>query len=267
MKYPALIRVKDKSVKTIKEIPFYVGYSSSCDMRINNNALNDIHFCIITDKDEYVMEDQSTYFYNSVDDEFTSIAEKKTLKDKSIIRAANELFIFVKGDDNFVPEIKSSEERVALSRFGLRSRKIRKPSSVVETFKFIIANEAFISYMNDECVDDVVFFAYELPNQNCDYKRIAVCICTEGQKGNVKHLRDVCGKTDKMSNVEILSLKMADDCEIEVFDNLGNEVDSEFFCWTGLAFFKEVETSKSATGFSINLKRFGKTVGSIKIEL
>ena len=268
MEYPVLIRVKDKSLKIIKETPFYVGFNPACDMTVNNSALNDVHFRIDLLEDRYVvLEDRVTRNYTSVDDDYAIGYNEITLKDKSIIRAANELFIFVKGDGDFTPEAKNDKKRILIGRTMIKSKKIRKIPEVSEDFRVAEADKAFMSFMNNECINDVVFFAYERPYQGYESKKIVVCVSTEGQKGFIKRLRDVCGKTDKISNVEVTSLKMADDCEIEILDNLGNKIANEAFCWTGLVFCKEFEVSASTTELLINLKSFDKTVGSIKIEL
>ncbi len=267
MEYPVLIRVKDKSIKVIKETPFYVGFNPACDMCVSNNALNDVHFSIASHNGKYVVFDHSIHNYTSVDDDFIISSEEIELKEKSIIRAANELFIFVKGDCDFIPENKRDERRKMIGSASIRARRRRKVQEIAENFKFATAENAFISFMKDSCVDDVVVFAYEMPNQSCDSKNIVVCVSTKEQKGKIKHLRDVYGKTDKISNAERTLLKMSDDCEIEVLDNFGNEIANESFCWAGMIFFKDFEVSTSTQTVTVNLKRCGKLTGTVKLEL
>ena len=259
-----LISVKDKKVTLIKETPFYIGYNSACDITIKNKALNDVHLCIEFLKNKFVIAGSTALNYSSVDDEFIIGYENVEIHNYSVIRAANELFVFVEGEEDFEPCIKSAVKRDVLRRARLKWRRV---DSLPDSVKLVTANDYFSSYMNDECVDDVVFFAYERISEDFYKNKIVICISTESQKGTIKRLREISGTTGKISNAKITSLKMADDCEIEVRDDEDNIIARETFCWNGKVFFKGVEMPTSKRAVVINLKRCGKLVDSISINL
>ena len=271
MKYPALISVKNKKVYPIKETPFYVGSHPSCDVCIKNDALDWVHFGILSLREEgclgFQLIDQGGKNTTSLKNSFVKGFSQESLTSNSVIRAANELFIFVEGDDEVVLENKGLDKSHFIRRLRFESMSKSRTLKIPERVNEATANDYFISYMNNETVDEAVFLVYETPSSDTQSKKIMVCAFAKEYKDNVKKLRKISGTTERAPKTKVAALKMADDCELEIFSSNGKKIDDVSFCWNGQIFFKEFEVSVAEETYLIKLSGADNSAEMIEFKL